>query len=80
MVEVALAMLQRPDGEARIICVGCTMRLIELGMVELVDTAPINDFQPAFVSAVYKITPPHTLGECRAAIADRHVGPPEWGD
>lgn len=78
--KVAMAVLRRDDGTARVVCVGCTMRLVELNMVAVFSAAPINKRQPEFVAAVYRVVPPHTIADCQIAVADRHIGPPPWGE
>lgn len=78
MSQVALAFLWFDDGRIRQVCIGCTMRLVELGMVRLVKAKPLNDRQPEFTTCLYEIVPPHTLESCRTAITDRHVGA-AWG-
>lgn len=78
-MEVAVAILVR-EGKAKMLCVGCTSRLVRLGMVRLTGAVPLNDYQPGVVTGFFKIATTSTLEECRAAIADRHKGPKEWGD
>jgi hypothetical protein len=77
MTEVALAVLLH-DGTFRQICIGCTKRLIELQMVQLLRVTPLNDTQPEYVTAIYEVAPSCTMEQCRTAIADRHVGK-AWG-
>lgn len=78
-LEVVAAVLVR-DGKAKMLCVGCTSRLVRLGMVRLTGAMPLNEHQTGVVTGFFKIATTSTLAECRAAIAGRHKGPIEWGD
>jgi len=74
------------DGRARMVCVGCTTRLAELGMVRAVGEKIVNERQPDFVATTYEIAAPFTLENCRGMLRGlpsrtgaRHIGPP-WGE
>ena len=77
---VALAFLQRPDGETRNVCVGCSEILYEQGMLTLVSERPLPTYGGGAqaTTVIYQIAEPFTLDECREAIKARHTGP-EWG-
>lgn len=76
---VAMSVLKL-DGDARMICNGCTMLLHEQGMLKIVRKWPIRSvgIKERCLGALYEIREPFTLGDCQAAIAARHVGR-AWG-
>jgi hypothetical protein len=77
---IALAFLQRPDGESRQVCVGCSEVLYEQGMLGLVIDEPIASISGGEYArqVIYRIVEPFTLDECRDAIKGRHKGR-AWG-
>jgi hypothetical protein len=80
MSNVAIAFLQRPDGQMRMVCVGCSEILYEQGMLKLMIEEPLPVVGSADATQVfYKIAEPFTVEECREAIKARHTGTP-WGE
>lgn len=77
MTTAAMAFLITADGP-RSTCLGCSQRLLELGMVRLVMVRPFSAQQPEFSVLFYALADDYTIRDCREAISDRHVGAP-WG-
>jgi hypothetical protein len=78
MTEVVMSAVMI-DGEVRAVCNGCTALLESAGVLRRVGERPINPHQPQFIFALFEIVPPHTLADCQARIASRHVGL-AWGE
>ena len=79
----AMAWLLEPARDSaenyRTVCLGCSGKLHDLGMLAVIKEMPFNESQPEFSTVVYVIAPGYTLAECQAAVPE-HVGPPAWGE
>ena len=63
----------RLDGQWRLTCVGCSLKLEEMGLLNRYMEIKHPDHAVAF-----DLAPDVTLEQCREAIRDRHVGT-AWG-
>ena len=64
----------RLDGQWRLTCVGCSLKLEEMGLLNRYMEIRHPDHAVAF-----ELKPDVTLEQCRDAIRDRHVGT-AWGE